>query len=174
MTNIRIQRLLAEVVLPLIGVFAWNWSFDFICWFYAIDLFINALVGLIRHRRFHNSMGLILPWIEFVLVILLVDLSGNNCWDSWKNFLAFKDIGIAQGYVLVPLVLVNEWMRWKLEQRTNQVTFASNQSYLLKILGFIILGFFIILIKAPLGASLIFLGVLAIANLFSKSIVIMK
>ncbi len=174
MTDIRIQRLLAEVLLPLIGVFAWNWSFDFICWFYAIDLFINALVSLIRHRRFHNSMGLILPWFEFILVILLIDLSGNNCWDSWKNFLTYKDIGIAQGYVLVPLVLVNEWMRWKLERRTNQVTFASNQTYLLKISGFIILVFFIILIEAPLGASLIFLGVLAFANLFSKSIVIMK
>jgi hypothetical protein len=174
MTDSRIQRLLAEVLLPLIGVIAWNWSFDFMCWFYAIDVFINALVGIIRHRRFHTLTGLWLPWLEFVVVILLVGLSGKNYWDSWIDFLAYKDMGIAQGYVLIPLVLLNEWMRWKLEQRTHRIMFSSNQTHLMKIIGFTLLGVFMIFVQAPLGASLIFLGVLTLVNLISKSIIIVK
>ncbi|MEY4127870.1 MAG: hypothetical protein RL737_2059, partial [Bacteroidota bacterium] len=102
MTDSRIQRILAEVLLPLIGVFAWQWSFDFICWFYVIDVFLNASVGILRHREFRAPIGLALPWFELVLVITLIVLSGNELWPSLKNFLAYKDMGIAQGYILIP------------------------------------------------------------------------
>jgi hypothetical protein len=108
------------------------------------------------------------------VVILLVGLSGKNYWDSWIDFLAYKDMGIAQGYVLIPLVLLNEWMRWKLEQRTHRIMFSSNQTHLMKIIGFTLLGVFMIFVQAPLGASLIFLGVLTLVNLISKSIIIVK
>jgi hypothetical protein len=44
----------------------------------------------------------------------------------------------------------------------------------MKIIGFTLLGVFMIFVQAPLGASLIFLGVLTLVNLISKSIIIVK
>jgi hypothetical protein len=174
MTDSRVQRILAEVLLPLIGVFAWQWSFDFICWFYVIDVFLNALVGMLRHREFRKPIGLALPWFELVLVVTLIVLSGKELWPSFKNFLAYKDMGIAQGYILIPLILLNEWMRWKLEQRTRILMFTSNKTHLLKISGFALTGVFLVFFHEPFASSLIFLGVLTVANLISKPIISAK
>ena len=174
MTDSRIQRILAEVLLPLIGIFAWQWSFDFICWFYAIDVFFNAIVGLVRHRQFRTPIGFALPWLELIMVLILIVLSGKNVWSSFNDFLAYKDMGIAQGYILIPLILLNEWMRWKLEQRTRFVMFSSNNSHLLKMAGFALIGVFLVFYKEPYSASLIFLGVLTVVNLISKPIINVK
>lgn len=174
MTDSRIQRIMAEVLLPLIGLFAWHWSFDFICWFYAIDVFLNAVVGIVRHREFRDAMGLTLPWFELILVIALIVWSGNGIWPSFKNFLAYKDMGIAQGYILIPLIILNEWMRWKLEQRTRMLMFTSNKAHLLKISGFALTGVFLVFFHEPFASSLFFLGVLTVANLISKPIISAK
>ncbi len=171
MTDSRIQRILAEVLLPLIGVFAWEWTFDFICWFYAIDVFLNAVVGLLRHRQFRTPIGVALPWFELIMVLVLIILSGKNVWDSLKEFLAYKDMGIAQGYILIPLILLNEWMRWKLEQRTGFVVFSSNNSHLLKVAGFALIGVFLVFYQETYSASLIFLAVLTVVNVISKPII---
>jgi hypothetical protein len=83
-------------------------------------------------------------------------------------------MGIAQGYILIPLILLNEWMRWKLEQRTRIVMFSSNNSHLLKMAGFALIGVFLVFYHELLSASLIFLGVLTVVNLISKPIINVK
>lgn len=171
MTDSRVQRIFSEVLLPLIGIFAWHWSFDFICWFYAIDVFLSAVAGIARHRAFRDPMGLALPWFELILVIALIVLSGSGIWSSFKSFLAYKDMGIAQGYILIPLIFLNEWMRWKLEQRTRMYMFTSNKAHLLKISGFALTGVFMVLFNEPFTSALIFLGVLTAVNLSSKPII---
>ncbi|MFM7596134.1 MAG: hypothetical protein ACKO4Y_08150 [Flavobacteriales bacterium] len=174
MTDSRIQRLVAEVLFPLIGVFAWDWSFDFICWFYAIDVFLNALVGMLRHRNHRDVLGLVLPWFELILVFTLLVLSGNGIWISFKNFLAYEDMGLAQGYILIPLILLNEWLRWKLEQRTRLLVFTSNNAHLYKICGFALTGVLLPFVHDLFMVSLIFLGVLTAVNLMSKPIITTK
>ncbi|MEY4126521.1 MAG: hypothetical protein RL737_710, partial [Bacteroidota bacterium] len=111
---------------------------------------------------------------ELVLVITLIVLSGNELWPSLKNFLAYKDMGIAQGYILIPLIILNEWMRWKLEQRTRMLMFTPNKTHLLKISGFALTGVFLAFFHEPFASSLIFLGVLTVANLISKPIISAK
>jgi hypothetical protein len=108
------------------------------------------------------------------MVLILVVLSGKNIWASLTDFLAYKDMGIAQGYILIPLILLNEWMRWKLEQRTRIVMFSSNNSHLLKMAGFALIGVFLVFYQEPHSASLIFLGVLTVVNLISKPIINVK
>jgi len=78
MTDSRFQRLLAEVVFPLIGLLFWKWTFDFILWFYAIDVFLIAGVSVWRHKKYKSSTGLILPWLELLIVLLLIVLFGKE------------------------------------------------------------------------------------------------
>jgi|GEM_PF-564647 len=174
MTDSRFQRLLAEVVFPLIGLLFWKWTFDFILWFYAIDVFLIAGVSVWRHKKYKSSTGLILPWLELLIVLLLIVLFGKELGSSLKEFLAYKDMGFSQGYLLLPIIGLSEWMRWKVEHKTGVVMLTTNAQHLLKIACFALLG--VAMVVFPLGkeASYCFLVILTLVSLINKPLIIRK
>ena len=171
MTDPRMQRLLAEVLFPIIGLVFWNWDFTFIAWFYALDLFSNNLFNQLRQK--FNGIESFLPWLECIVLIMII-ASTADFFTSFYSFLNYKDIGFAQGFLLIPLLLLGEWMRWKLEIKTGVIIRAHRKSHLIKIALF---GLLLILSMNSIESTWLswsFVGGLAVVNLWIKPVVLRK
>jgi hypothetical protein len=174
MTDPRVQRILAEVLFPLIGILFWKWTFDFILWFYAIDILLLAIVGVWRHKKYKSVPALILPWLELLIAMLLIVLFGKELWSSLGEFLAYEDMGFSQGYFLLPIIGLSEWMRWKLEHKTRVIILTTNAQHLLKIACFALLGVVMVVFHLGTEASYCFLVILTLVNLINKPLIIRK
>ena len=115
---------LAEALIPVLGYCYWGWDLSFILLFYLLDyvlafgIFVakgrkragyarNAAESRLLVRRIAAGFGLMVvacAAIGFGVVFLQPGLS----WPKRiVDFLLYEDMGIAQGYVLVPLLLLN-------------------------------------------------------------------
>jgi thiosulfate reductase cytochrome b subunit len=113
-----------EAALTLAGYFYWHWDTSFILLFYLLDwilfLAINsvkakkrfAYSGLVTEKK--HALRILLLGSAFLfatcfIVILNMQLlqPSFHFTDRVIAFLMYEDIGIAQGYVLLPLLLLN-------------------------------------------------------------------
>ena len=118
-----IQALL-EALIPTIGYFYWNWDLSFILLFYLLDylLAFGILIAKGRKRsRYvnqpaeskllvqHSMLGFVLMAASCVGTAIGVQLLYPDMhWqDRIVAFLTYEDMGIQQGYVLVPLIVLN-------------------------------------------------------------------
>jgi hypothetical protein len=124
-------RLLGDALIPLLGYFLWDWSLYFILIFYFIDIIINEIVMHFKSKKIleFNPEQIKKDWIKFgiqslflflpVLFIAHFALSIRPTQiDFWKEFIAFlsyKELGIEQGYVLIPLLVLMGYQSYKLE-----------------------------------------------------------
>ncbi len=113
-----------EAALPLAGYFYWHWDTSFILLFYLLDwilfLAINsvkakkrfAYSGLVTEKK-HALRTLLLGSAFLFATCFIVILNMQLLQPSFHftnrviAFLMYEDIGIAQGYVLLPLLLLN-------------------------------------------------------------------
>jgi len=118
-----IQTLL-EALIPIIGYFQWRWDLSFILLFYLLDwllvTFITAAKGI---RRFRHSSEptekklLYRAMLTAVFLLLagclvtataIVFLQPSMSWtERIHAFLVYEDMGIQQGIVLIPLMVLN-------------------------------------------------------------------
>jgi len=118
-----IQRLL-EALIPIIGYFQWRWDLSFILLFYLLDwllvTFITTAKGI---RRFRHSSEptekklLYRAMLTAVFLLLagclvtataIVFLQPSMSWtERIHAFLVYEDMGIQQGIVLIPLMVLN-------------------------------------------------------------------
>ena len=122
----RISSLLGDVALPLFGYFFWNWNFYFILLFFMLDQ-ISRVIFLPQRLRLTEISKkdknkiflrqLVLLVIELLVIHSAIFLHQNdiNFGKEFVSFLSYKDMGIAQGIILVPLIIASEWMRIKNE-----------------------------------------------------------
>lgn len=118
-----VQTLL-EALIPVIGYFEWGWDLSFILLFYLLDwlLAFGILVAKGRKRFSYSrnaaekkllvrriASGFLLLIVTCAVIGLgVVFLQPDLSWPQRiVDFLAYEDMGIAQGYVLVPLILLN-------------------------------------------------------------------
>jgi hypothetical protein len=121
-------KILADAVIPLLGFFAWNWSVYFIFLFYILDLIAREVILHLKARKIidfqkmptsgyleHSCFGLILA-IGIVLLMHLV------AWvldpkiefiQEISSFLTYTEMGIQQGFILIPLVALAAFMQYK-------------------------------------------------------------
>ena len=124
----KILVLIGDVALPLIGFFFWDWGFYFIALYFLIDQFAKQVFLLPRLV----SAQVILPqkaiifaksmllFLFQILMILLINyqLSPNfNLFQESINFIMYKDMGIQQGLILVPLLFSAEWLKLKTDNK---------------------------------------------------------
>ena len=120
----KIAVLIGDVALPLIGFFFWDWGFYFIALYFLIDQFAKQVFLLPRLV----SAQVILPqkaiifaksmllFLFQILMILLINYQLNphfNLFQESINFIMYKDMGIQQGFILVPLLFAAEWLKLK-------------------------------------------------------------
>jgi len=124
----KIAVLIGDVALPLIGFFFWDWGFYFIALYFLIDQFAKQVFLLPRLV----SAQVILPqkaiifaksmllFLFQILMILLINYQLNphfNLYHESINFIMYKDMGIQQGFILVPLLFAAEWLKLKTDNK---------------------------------------------------------
>jgi hypothetical protein len=154
----KISTLVGDVALPLIGYFFWNWNLYFILLFFMLDqlarvVFMNWRMKLTiiptKEKRIRILQGSFLFLAEILVIHAMVHLQQPHMHfdvEFWR-FFTFKDMGIQQGYVLLPLIFLGEWMRINNELKLNIV--GAKQVYILdkaRKNSFIRIGFFALLI----------------------------
>ena len=123
-TQEKIAALLGDVALPLIGFLFWKWSFYFIALYFIFDQLARFLFLPTRIKKAEIEaylkwsmllkMGFLLC-IESGLIILINTqiIADFNPIVGLQDFFFYKDMGIEQGYILLPLLFLSEWMRHK-------------------------------------------------------------
>jgi len=121
--------LLGDAVIPLAGFFFWDWSLYFILLFYLIDLASNEVFLHFKARKIweyqqegkrnwllsgigsgllaiavicavHGALFFIEPGIRF----------GKESYAFWT----YEELGVQQGYLLVPLVIFAGYQQYKM------------------------------------------------------------
>ncbi len=119
-----------DALIPVLGYFLWNWNLYFIILFYLLDLVAAEIFMYFKSKKILQNQGgkwrnsLIYHFLSLILIvaaILMVHLSmkGIEPKISFQKeiiaFWSYKDLGIEQGYLLVPLLLIVGYQRYKLE-----------------------------------------------------------
>lgn len=164
--GIKIIQTLGELAIPLLGYFFWNWNFYFIALFYLLDLLANTSILIFKLKKlptFKNDTSKItlhfsLYALSLTVLILVGTLLCQNLiphFDLKKQTIAFmmlKDMGIAQGFLIIPLVAYTAYLQFKTEYLMPKKYLIATSKTLLKKhhLGLIIS---LILISISLGVS---------------------
>lgn len=128
--QLKIFQALAELAIPLAGYFFWNWGFYFILLFYLLDYLIYCVFSFIKERKVQTYQGLEanLPVREILLTVLVAAISFSVLFpalylvnpgfqfvkETW-DFLAYEEMGIPQGMVLVPLLVYSSYAQYKMQ-----------------------------------------------------------
>ena len=122
-----ISALLGDVALPLAGFLFWDWGFYFISLFFLFDLifrtlFLRRRLNLLNELKNRNRIlfrGFLYSFIEVLLIhcIVVSVFVHLKIGTSFLAFLTYEELGIPQGAVLLPLLLLNEFMKIRNENK---------------------------------------------------------
>lgn len=128
--NLKYFQLLTDAVIPLLGYFFWHWNLYFIVLFYLLDYLAYEVFSHVKAKKVQSlkreksSAWLKLGTISALLFIsntVFVQLTMQALVptiDFTKEISAFwnyKDMGIEQGYFLLPLIAFAGYQRYKME-----------------------------------------------------------
>lgn len=121
-------KILADAAIPLLGFFAWNWSIYFIFLFYILDLIAREVIFHLKARKingFHKTPTFGYrkqSWLGLILVIIIFFIMHLVAWvlnpkiefiQEVISFLTYTEMGIQQGFILIPLVVLAAFMQFK-------------------------------------------------------------
>ena len=126
-TSAKLILILLELIIPLIGFLFWKWDFVFIMLFFALDWLVVVLFQFVKisvcfkqelktsDKRFIGLTAFIIlsKFLGSLLIVIGVCYTLIPNFDlsaEFERFLSYKDSGIAQGYFLIPLCLVNGYL----------------------------------------------------------------
>ncbi|MBG38683.1 MAG: hypothetical protein CL857_02065 [Cryomorphaceae bacterium] len=122
-----ISAILGDAMLPLVGFLFWDWGFYFIALFFLFDLvirtlFLNKKLALLPSIVFPKGFfvkSVVLAALEIALLHFLsyVSLKPIIFTDEIWAFLSYEELGIAQGFLLLPLLFFNEVIRLRNEKK---------------------------------------------------------
>jgi hypothetical protein len=130
--KMRYIQLGLEASIPLLGFFFWEWSLYFILLFYFLDLIAAEIIMHMKSRKianFRNTAQATKEWRARALfsgIMLVVGITvihgamlfiqdGIQFWNEAVAFWNYKEMGIKQGYLFVPLILILSYQQYKME-----------------------------------------------------------
>jgi hypothetical protein len=131
--NKRIQyiQLAGDALIPLLGFYLWDWSLYFILLFYFADLIIGEVFTWVRSEKLRKAregrmktQAVIAAGFSaafLVSSILLMNIAIRFLHpdliivNELIAFWTYKEMGIEQGYVLLPLLILVSYQQYKLE-----------------------------------------------------------
>lgn len=148
----KIGALIGDIGIPIFGFFFWNWSIYFICLFFILDQFSREISGLIRMNSIRERVRLaprmyFVHISSFVLCLLAVHYYVHSLHPDIiflkeiNDFFWFEDMGIAQGFILIPIVLFSERMRYKMNTKllTDEMHLKHWRHHTVQIIAYLIL-----------------------------------
>ncbi len=130
LAQVRIIQAVADLAIPLLGYFFWNWDFYFILLFYMLDYKIFCAFSFIKSYKIIQYKGLQYKFPVFnllsTIVLILIGFAAvipalyqiDPTFDLLKNtweFLSYKEMGIAQGIILIPLLIYAGFAQYKMQ-----------------------------------------------------------
>lgn len=121
---------LVEGLIPVLGYFYWNWDASFILLFYLIDWILFWTLTVLKARKRiqfsgnaaekqtavqHGSMAfLCILSTSLAVFYLLPNMHHPFSWtERIQAFLSYSDMGIQQGFVLIPLMVLSGYLVYK-------------------------------------------------------------
>lgn len=121
---------LIEALLPILGYFYWNWDASFILLFYLIDWILFWVLTLLKARKRiqfsgnssekqeagkHLGIGVLcILSTSLAVFYTLPNIHTDFLWTEriWA-FLTYSDMGIQQGFILIPLMVLSGYLTYK-------------------------------------------------------------
>ena len=130
--NQKMIQLFSEAIIPLLGFFLWDWGLYFILLFYILDLFANELVIHLKSRKttdYQIEESNRFTWIKnglislflIAVMIVLIHITMRlihpeiGFMKEAKEFWNYTELGIKQGYVILPLLLFVGYQQYKMQ-----------------------------------------------------------
>lgn len=124
-------KLASDLIIPILGFWIWDWSLYFILLFFMLDIISSEIVIHLKSRKIIQfnvenrqypirnytiiSALFLMTTILFIhLGILLLHPKMNIQQEIW-HFLTYTELGIPQGFLLIPLVFVVAYTSYKTE-----------------------------------------------------------
>lgn len=122
-------QLIGDAVIPLAGALFFDWSLYFILIFYCIDLVATEVILHLKSKKTVEFRGInkkewitrgLKSGILFLISLVLIHLGVFSIHpeiDFQKEliaFMAYEEMGIAQGYILVPLIAFAAYQLYKM------------------------------------------------------------
>ncbi len=130
LNQIKLIQAVADLAIPLLGYFFWNWDFYFILVFYLLDYKIFCTFSFVKVYKITQYKGIDFqfPYLKLLLTALLIVIGFvaiipalyqiDPDFDLLKNtwaFLSYKEMGIAQGIILIPLLIYAGYAQYKMQ-----------------------------------------------------------
>ncbi len=123
--------LLSDALIPLLGFFVWDWSLYFILLFYFLDLIAREVITHLKTKKIYAEQGLTntskwtrfgmlsagLLMLSFMLIhnAMRVIQPGIDFIEEARLFWEYKELGIQQGFLLIPLVGYAAYAQYKMQ-----------------------------------------------------------
>jgi len=127
-------QILSNLIIPVLGFFWWGWNLYFILLFFMLDMVSSEIVHHLKVRKIKasqqtESLLIATPTttytmvsLLFLLFTLLIINFGMQLYqptidlkqEIW-SFLSYKEMGIPQGIILLPLIGLMAFMQYKTE-----------------------------------------------------------
>lgn len=121
------SRIIFSALILLLGYFAWGWSVHFLFCFTYLDWLTQEVATISKGEKIRKTMGgtpkrryaLISPALMLSSILLLETFFSMHhlerpLAEEWKAFLLLEDVGIPQGFILLPLLIFAVYMDYKL------------------------------------------------------------
>lgn len=119
-----------EALIPVLGYFYWKWDASFILLFYLIDWILFWVLSLVKARKrigFSGNetekqlavrhLGIAFLCILSTSLAIFFTLPNMHTHFSWTEriyaFLTYNDMGIQQGFILIPLMAFSGYLTYK-------------------------------------------------------------
>jgi len=120
----------SDALIPLLGLFVWNWSLYFIVLFYLLDLISREVITHVKTRDIYRVQGLknkqkwqrkgLFSGLLFLVAVAAIHGAiwcmqpGIDFLKELQLFWEYKELGIQQGYILVPLVAYAAYAQYRM------------------------------------------------------------
>jgi hypothetical protein len=123
-------QLIGDAIIPLAGAFFFDWSLYFILVFYCLDLLANEVILHLKSKKtveFRGinksewstgglkSGGLLLVALALIHVAIFFIEPGIDFKQQLYDFIMYEELGIPQGFVLVPLIAFSAFQLYRMK-----------------------------------------------------------
>lgn len=123
-------QLFGDAIIPLAGAFFFDWSLYFILLFYCLDLFATEAILHLKSKKTVEFRGIsksewskrgIKSGALLLLVVVLIHVAiifiepGIDFKQQLYDFIMYKELGIPQGFVLVPLIAFSAYQLYRMK-----------------------------------------------------------
>ena len=127
--RVKYIQLFTEALIPLLGFFMWDWGLYFIPLFYFIDILTDEIFSHLKSKKIVEfKMTPKNEWIKLgvlsgailILSIFVIHLATLSLFPHIDfitqiiNFWTYEELGIQQGYLLVPILVFGGYQQYKM------------------------------------------------------------